>query len=505
MKKVFILIIVLLLSLSMFGCNNNNNEPIIINIWTYYNDSDITTFDNFVEEFNETVGLEKGIAVAHKAHGTVSSSEKALKASINKDPEAADFPDIFQVYGDTLTALDLLNDSLYGNYISLPFDDYFTTDEFSDFNQGYLNDGRIYNDDKVRILPISKSTEVFMVNKTDWDIFKDENDFTDSDLSTIEGIVRVSKVYYETQNGKAFYSRDSYENEFYNAIKSFGKNVFVTDSNGITTYNKSEAEIPFRAMYDNYFVPYAKGYFDHKEKYRSGDIKDGLIITAVGSISGIKSFPEKVSLTSTTTKEIEGSFFSPPIFEGGGKYAISQGGGFALANTGNEKKVNASIEFLKYASTPTNNARISAALGYLPAVGDVSYDDIKSNYILDKLDKEGLANTSENQSIIENMKVYANELKSYDVTVNSTLVNYTLHSQKPFDTLNSVRNLLKNCIWTQNAAIVGFTNADSIRSMISEAVNNGESKSEATERLLQTYNFTYWFNALSEEIEKVIN
>ena len=56
--------------LFMAGCSgaasvntSKNSEPVDITIWHYYNGSQKAAFDDLVNEFNDTVGKEKGIYV----------------------------------------------------------------------------------------------------------------------------------------------------------------------------------------------------------------------------------------------------------------------------------------------------------------------------------------------------------------------------------------------------------------------------------------------------------
>ena len=61
------------------GCKN----PVSLTIWHYYNGSQQVAFDTLVEEFNSTVGREKGIFVESYSQGSVSDLETAVRASIS--------------------------------------------------------------------------------------------------------------------------------------------------------------------------------------------------------------------------------------------------------------------------------------------------------------------------------------------------------------------------------------------------------------------------------------
>ena len=45
------------------GVSLDPREPVTINVWHYYNGAQKTAFDQLINEFNESVGREKGIIV----------------------------------------------------------------------------------------------------------------------------------------------------------------------------------------------------------------------------------------------------------------------------------------------------------------------------------------------------------------------------------------------------------------------------------------------------------
>ena len=55
------------LTFSLTGCGNKSlldpGNPVSLTVWHYYNGSQQAAFDSLVEEFNTTVGREKGIYV----------------------------------------------------------------------------------------------------------------------------------------------------------------------------------------------------------------------------------------------------------------------------------------------------------------------------------------------------------------------------------------------------------------------------------------------------------
>ena len=70
----------------------NPDKPISITIWHYYNGAQQVAFDELVNEFNESVGKEKGIFVKGYSQGNVNDLEDAVMASLNEEVGARRCP-----------------------------------------------------------------------------------------------------------------------------------------------------------------------------------------------------------------------------------------------------------------------------------------------------------------------------------------------------------------------------------------------------------------------------
>lgn len=58
-------------------------------------------------------------------------------------------------------------------------------EELASYRDEYLNEGQIGEDGSLKIFPIAKSTELMMLNKTDWDRFAEACGVTLDDLKTL--------------------------------------------------------------------------------------------------------------------------------------------------------------------------------------------------------------------------------------------------------------------------------------------------------------------------------
>ena len=142
------------------------NNPVSLTIWHYYNGAQQAAFDQLVQEFNASVGKEKGIYVEGYSQGSVSDLEKAVSDSVAEKVGAQPLPDVFSTYADTAYAV-----QQQGKLADL--NQYFTADELSDYVDAYIQEGHFYDDEALYLFPVAKSTEVMMLNATDWKTFAD--------------------------------------------------------------------------------------------------------------------------------------------------------------------------------------------------------------------------------------------------------------------------------------------------------------------------------------------
>lgn len=73
-------------------------------------------------------------------------------------------PNIFAAYADTAYQIDALG-------LVADLGQYLTDEEIGEYIPAYIDEGRLRADGKLKIFPTAKSTEIFMLNKTDWDRF----------------------------------------------------------------------------------------------------------------------------------------------------------------------------------------------------------------------------------------------------------------------------------------------------------------------------------------------
>lgn len=190
-----ILLIVILVSIYLFtSCENkaklNPSNPVVINVWHYYNDSQKVAFDKLVNKFNNTVGNKKGIIVKGSSQGDVSNLVRKVQDYANKRVGSEEMPNIFSAYPDIAYEVDSLG-------LVVGLNKYLSNKEIKEYVKGYIEEGYIDNSKELKILPVAKSTEIMAINKTDWDKFAKETNtsINDSESYNIESLILKAPIF----------------------------------------------------------------------------------------------------------------------------------------------------------------------------------------------------------------------------------------------------------------------------------------------------------------------
>jgi len=468
---------------TLSGCGSNKSKgadklldkgnPVTITVWHYYNGVQQTQFDDMVSKFNNTVGSEKGIFVEAFSKSSVSELANSVLASVNGEPGAEEAPDIFATYVETAYQIDKL-----GKLADMS--EYFSDEEKAEYVDDYILEGAFSGDDSLMILPTAKSTEVMMLNLTDWKKFADTQGVTYDDMATWEGLSEVAEKYYnytdaltpDVQNdGKAFFGRDSVANYMIIGAKQLGKPFVEEGKDGRVTVNADKETL--RRLWDNFYVPFVKGYFAAESRFRSDDAKIGSIIALICSTTGATYYPSEVTINDEYTYPIENVVLKVPNFEGTDPYLVQQGAGMSVIKS-DEKTQYASSVFLKWFTQEERNIQFSVKSGYLPVK--------KSANDFDKISSD--ENASEvGDTMMNTFKVAIDEIK-----------DYSLYISPPYDQSTQVRDFIGNTM--EKSAHEDY-----------EAVKERISKGESRESVLAEYTsdeaFDAWYEEFSNGLREV--
>lgn len=391
-----------LLLLMLLGCSTSQQEDVSLEIWHYYNGAQQIVFDDFVDEFNETIGLEKGIIVEAYSQGSIDQLEDKMINSVEEKVGASELPDMVTAYSETAYNLDQQG-------IVTNLDEYLTAAELDEYLDSYIEEGRLGENAEFKIFPTAKATEVLMLNKTDWDEFAKATGAKTEDLATWEGVRATAESYYhwtdslteEENDGQAFFGRDALANYILVGSQQLGTEIFQVEGNQVNVHLEPEH---IRRIWDNYYLPYISGYYTSYGKFSSDDAKIGKIIALVGSTTGAAYFPEDVTIDDDDRYPIELEVLPLPNFKDTSLNAVQQGAGIVVLES-DEAHERASVEFLKWFTDASRNAKFSVQTGYLPVK--------KEAYTTEKLQvEEGTELPTQLQATIP---LAMKQMKDYDL------------------------------------------------------------------------------------------
>lgn len=367
MKKLFCLIFAVILTVgTVVGCDRSpldRGDPVTLTMWHNYGGDMQTTMDLLIDQFNSTVGKEKGIVINVTAISSSSELNKSLTMIVNGDPGAPDMPDIFTGYpkiGIQFGEKGLLAD----------LDDYFSEKELDAYVDAFIEEGRI-GDGGLYVFPIAKSTEVLYVNRTLFDKFAAETGASADKLSTFEGIAELSAMYYEWSGGKQFYGADSWFNFAEVGMAQLGGSIFEGES------LKPDSD-KYTYIWNTVYAPAVEGGIAVYDGYSSDLSKTGDLVCSTGSSAGILFYGNTITYADGTVEEVEYSILPYPVFEDGEKTALQRGGGLMVAKS-DEKKEYAAAEFIKWLTASEQNMKFVGETGYLPVTKQAFEKDMDSH------------------------------------------------------------------------------------------------------------------------------
>lgn len=417
-------------------------------------------FDELVDQFNETVGLEKGILVDAQSQGDIERLETAVFDAANNTIGAQRLPDIFASYPD--------NAYRVGKIVPLvDLETYFSPEELAEYRDDFLEIGRVGIEQKLTILPIAKATENLFLNKTVWDEFSAYTNTSIEALQTWEGIVKVSEAYYEWSGGKAFLGIDS--------LANFMLSAAIQKEAGIVSYRFGKAELhldkyAMSSIWTTYYIPMIKGHYAKEGRFSSDDAKLGIIVAYTGSTVSAAYFPTEVTLDASHIEAIESAVLPYPVFEGGKKTVSQQGAGMVIVNSDYEHELAAS-EFLKWFTDVERNRTFAAATAYFP----VKDEALKEAQML--------------QAVREEQSFTSSALNSSITTTSEMLNSYYLYGYPAFDNSYELRELLETHLYE-------WVKADQRKL----AGLEGDAYNEQLFELLSPNNFEDWYAALLQDI-----
>lgn len=453
MKKIAVSLILALSAITIVGCSSNStseqynllsvDEPITVTLWHYYAGSALETLTKITDDFNQGIGAENGVKVQIVSKPSISDLEIELSESAQGVVYADEMPSMFLAYADKI--LELQEQGVISDM------NQFFTEEDKDFLiEDFLHSG-IINEEQV-MMPVVKSTELMYLNDTTWNEFSNVYGYTYEDISTWDGILEVSKTYYDytdeltpniDNDGKAFFGMDSINN--FIIVSSMQKNVDMFDAvNGKANIDEDVV----REIFDFYMESWGMGYMDSIAKYRTDDIRSGNLMSFIGSSAGFVYMPEWMEVNGTK-QDIQWKAIQYPYYNGGEHKVVSQGAGIAVSKISDQQQQACAL-FLNYFWEDNISFAIESA--YVPVTNEflnMSVDERNEKFDEQEFDEE--------------------IIRAYDL-VSEQIENGMLYQSNPFYGSYIIRTE------------IGYSfekTATNIRQIVLDKTKNGMSRQEA--------------------------
>ena len=376
MKRIWAIFCAALLAAGLSGCTAetglNPRHPVTLTLWHNFGGQMQATMDTLVDEFNGTMGKEKGIILSVTSISGSSAVQEKLTMIADGDPGAPEMPDIATCYPATAALLQ-------ERELLAPLDGQFTQAELDAYLPRFVEEGRL-SDGQLYVFPFAKSTEVLFVNQTLFDRFSEATGIGLDSLSTFEGIAAASTAYYDwtdgltpdtPEDGKSFYTADSLFNLAQVGMEQMGGSLFAGEALALD----SDC---YRRIWEAVFEPAVRGGYAIYDGYSSDLSKTGEIVCSTGSTAGILFYGDQITYPDNTVEQVAYSILPYPVFEGGTKTAIQRGGGLMVASN-EEKKEYAAAVFIKWLTASEQNMRFISSTGYLPVTRQAFETDMDAH------------------------------------------------------------------------------------------------------------------------------
>lgn len=353
MKKLFACALILLLAAGLSGCQKETtlspDAPVTLTMWHVYGEQADSPMNRLIDQFNETVGKEKGIIIdVTVVTNSAVLGEQLLDAHANT-PGSPSMPDLFSSGPGVVEKM--------GVEHVLDWQDYFSEKELSDFVGEFIQDGMV--DGHLAVFPVSKSSLALFINGSQFDRFSAETGVTYSDLADWDGFFDAASRYYEWSGGKSFCSVDQLVRTMDLSARAQSDDLYA--DNG--WYDLDNPVV--RTSWMQFVRPLIQGHISISEPYASTRLTTGAALTGIGSTAGILYFNDTVTYPDNTSEPTNLRVLPLPKPAGTQGIMPVTGVGLSAYRTTEQKAEAASI-FLHWFTEKQRNLEFVVETGYMP-------------------------------------------------------------------------------------------------------------------------------------------
>lgn len=363
-KRVLSLLLSVALLLALSGCGEdtllNKREPVTVTFWHVYGEQSGSPMDVLVQEFNRTVGTDKGVRVQVTNLSSASMIGGFLKEA-QKGGDLQDMPDLFTCHISDATAL--------GEDNLVDWRDWFTEEELSDFVPGFLADGTA-EDGKLLLFPISKSTQLLMFNGSGFSRFSQATGANYDDLATWDGFYDTARKFSDWA-GTPFCALDYPIRAVELCALERGSGNLYTENGWYDTNNAV-----FKECWMQFARALAQGHVVVSDLYSNTQVMTGEVLAGLGSSAAILYYNDTVTYRDGTREPMDLHVLPMPMSAGCDALMTQAGVGLGAYKT-TEQKAEAAALFVRWLTEPERNLDFVAQTGYMP-VRNGAFDSIEN-------------------------------------------------------------------------------------------------------------------------------
>lgn len=353
-KRMLSLLLLPALVLALSGCGEKSlldkDEPVSLSFWHVYGEQSGSPMDLLVQEFNRTVGAERGVQVNVTGMSSASKIGSFLKEAQSGGKDIQEMPDIFTCH--ISDAMELGEENL------VDWNSRFTEDELSDFVPGFLADGTTA-DGKLLVFPVSKSTQLLMCNGSGFDRFSKATGVTYDDLSTWEGFYDAAGTFYDW-SGKPFCALDYPIRAVELNAMEHGCNDFYTENGWYDTNNAA-----FKESWMQFARALVQGHVVVSDLYSNTQVMTGDVVCGLGSSAAILYYNDTVTYRDNTQEPMNLHVLPMPKAAGCDALMTQAGVGLCAYKT-TDQKAEAAALFVHWLTEAERNLNFVAQTGYMP-------------------------------------------------------------------------------------------------------------------------------------------
>ena len=353
-KRVVPLLVLAALIFILSGCGEKSlldkREPVSLSFWHVYGEQAGSPMDLLVQEFNRTVGAERGVQVQVTGMSSASKIGGYLLEAQSGGKDVQEMPDLFTCH--IVDALELGEDNL------VDWNRQFTSDELSSFAAGFLDDGTA-EDGRLLVFPISKSTQLLMCNGSGFARFSTATGASYDDLATWEGFYETAGKFYDW-SGNAFCALDYPIRAVELCAMEHGSGDFYTENGWYDTDNAV-----FKESWMQFARSLAQGHVVVSDLYSNTQVMTGDVLCGLGSSAAILYYNDTVTYRDGTQEPMDLRVLLLPKTAGADALMTQAGVGLCAYKT-TDQKAEAAALFVRWLTEAERNLDFVAQTGYMP-------------------------------------------------------------------------------------------------------------------------------------------